>query len=200
MTDAVRWLHKAAEQENADAQYALGLLYNLGEGVEKDPAEAARWFRRAADQGLADAQYELGWAIYLGEYVEEEKPKATKWFGMGFSFNDPNGPKWFRKAAMQGHADAQYALGMCYEDGNGVTEDEDKAAKWYRKAAEQGQVAARSSVPVAVLRQRRWPGEDVRKGRDGRDDLPETRPQNRVSCLRWRDVDPQRLRHGYRHV
>ena len=34
-------------------------------------------------------------------------------------------------------ADAQYNLGVCYDNGQGVAKDEVEAVKWYRKAAEQ---------------------------------------------------------------
>jgi TPR repeat protein len=44
---------------------------------------------------------------------------------------------WYRKAAAQGVAVAQYELGLCYSKGEGVTKDAVEAAKWYRKAAEQ---------------------------------------------------------------
>ena len=44
----------------------------------------------------------------------------------------------YRKAAEQGHADAQFNLGYCYDNAIGVTQDNDKAIKWYRKAAEKG--------------------------------------------------------------
>ena len=43
--------------------------------------------------------------------------------------------KWWRKAAEQGNADAQYSLGVCYFFGHGVTKDEAEAVKWLRKAA-----------------------------------------------------------------
>ena len=45
---------------------------------------------------------------------------------------------WFRKAAEQGHAVAQAALGAFYKDGIGIAQDKAKAAYWYQKAAEQG--------------------------------------------------------------
>ena len=45
--------------------------------------------------------------------------------------------KWFRKAAEQGHAGAQYNLGLCYANGEGVPQNYAEAAKWWRKAAEQ---------------------------------------------------------------
>lgn len=40
--------------------------------------------------------------------------------------------------AEQGVAAAQRLLGMCYEFGEGIDEDENKAFEWYKKAAEQG--------------------------------------------------------------
>jgi hypothetical protein len=46
--------------------------------------------------------------------------------------------KWWRKAAEQGYATAQYNLGMMYATGEGVPQDYKEAIKWYRKSAEQG--------------------------------------------------------------
>jgi TPR repeat protein len=34
--------------------------------------------------------------------------------------------------------DAQYHLGLCYANGEGVTKDDTQAVNWWRKAAEQG--------------------------------------------------------------
>ena len=46
--------------------------------------------------------------------------------------------KWYRKSAEQGIADAQFNLGVMYDEGRGVTQDYNEAVKWYRKSAEQG--------------------------------------------------------------
>jgi tetratricopeptide (TPR) repeat protein len=54
--------------------------------------------------------------------------------------------KWYRKAAEQGHAEAQYALGYSYQYGHGVAQDDEEAANWYRKATEQGHEAARQEL------------------------------------------------------
>jgi FOG: TPR repeat, SEL1 subfamily len=48
----------------------------------------------------------------------------------------------FRKDAEQGDAQAQFSLGVCYDDGINVRKDSAEAVKWYRKAAEQGHVDA----------------------------------------------------------
>ena len=44
----------------------------------------------------------------------------------------------FQRLAQGGDADAQNALGVCYEKGQGVSQDYTQAVYWYRKSAEQG--------------------------------------------------------------
>ncbi len=43
--------------------------------------------------------------------------------------------KWYRKAAEQGHATAQYNLGVMYGNGRGVTQDYVHAHMWFNLAA-----------------------------------------------------------------
>ena len=47
---AERLFRPLAEQGNSSAQSALGLMYGLGQGVEKNHVEAEKWFRLAAKQ------------------------------------------------------------------------------------------------------------------------------------------------------
>jgi hypothetical protein len=54
--------------------------------------------------------------------------------------------KWYRKAADQGYASAQFNLGFMYNKGKGVPLDDTEAVKWYRKAAEQGDAKAQSNL------------------------------------------------------
>jgi hypothetical protein len=53
---------------------------------------------------------------------------------------------WWRKAAEQGVAEAQYNLGLLYNKGRGVPQDYAQAAAWYRKAAEQGDADAQTNL------------------------------------------------------
>ena len=48
--------------------------------------------------------------------------------------------------ADQGHADAQYLLGLMYANGEGVPENDAEAVKWFRKAADQGHAAAQFNL------------------------------------------------------
>jgi TPR repeat protein len=45
---------------------------------------------------------------------------------------------FYRKAALQGHANAQNNLGAMYENGEGVPKSREEALKWYKLAAGQG--------------------------------------------------------------
>ena len=54
--------------------------------------------------------------------------------------------KWFRKAAAQEHAGAQFYLGMCYSDGEGVELSHALAATWWEKAAGHGHAGAQGGL------------------------------------------------------
>ena len=56
--------------------------------------------------------------------------------------------KWYRKAADQGHVDAQYNLGIYHAIGIGIAKDSAEAAKWFRRAAEQGHVDSQYHLGV----------------------------------------------------
>jgi uncharacterized protein len=62
--------------------------------------------------------------------------------------NKAEAVKWYRKAAEQNVADAQYNLGVCYANGQGVTEDDAESVKWFRKAAEQNLADAQYNLGV----------------------------------------------------
>jgi len=56
--------------------------------------------------------------------------------------------KWYRIAAEQGHAKAQYSLAIMYDNGKGTPQDYKQALKWYTKAAEQGLAQAQYSLAI----------------------------------------------------
>jgi TPR repeat protein len=126
-TNAIEGLRLAAEDGVAQAQFSLGLRYENGTGVAKDPVQAIHWVRKAAEQGYDEAQYVLG-CWNNGED--------------GFAKDPVEAAKWWEKAAAQGHADAQHCLALSYSIGQGVAKNPAEAAKWWRKAAEQNHVDA----------------------------------------------------------
>lgn len=64
---AARWYEEAARQGHADAQYALGNMRLMGEGVEQDDEIAARWHEKAAAQGHAAARLNLAKLQQIGK-------------------------------------------------------------------------------------------------------------------------------------
>ena len=63
-----------------EAQYHLGCLYTMGEGMALDNREAFRCWRLAAEQGHADAQNNLGVMCEHGLGVEQDKEEAYFWY------------------------------------------------------------------------------------------------------------------------
>ena len=55
----------AAEQGEMNAQFALGLIYAEGRGIEPSPARAYYWFSRAGEQGD-------NYALTLRNVVQQE--------------------------------------------------------------------------------------------------------------------------------
>lgn len=72
--------------------------------------------------------------------------------GIGVPQDDTEAVKWFRRAADQGNADAQYGLGIMYSNGRGVPQNDVEAVKWFRLASDKGNVLAQGRLtPPARL-------------------------------------------------
>ncbi|WP_171251809.1 tetratricopeptide repeat protein, partial [Acinetobacter baumannii] len=67
-------------QDNAEAKYYLGILYEEGYGVTQDYKKAFEWYSKAANQGNAEAQNNLGAMYALGQGVEQNYKKAFEWY------------------------------------------------------------------------------------------------------------------------
>jgi TPR repeat protein len=62
----------AAEEGDMDAQYAAGLVYAEGRGVEPDLVQSYFWLTRAMEQGDVDAEK-------LRRYVASQMSEAEFW-------------------------------------------------------------------------------------------------------------------------
>jgi hypothetical protein len=67
-----------AEQGDVNMQLLLGSIYDLGQGVPQDDAEAVKWYERAAVQGSAKGQYQLG-AVYARSTQVKDPFQGYKW-------------------------------------------------------------------------------------------------------------------------
>ena len=66
--------------------------------------------------------------------------------------------EWLPLAEL-GDAEAQYNLGVMYDQGASVCQDLGKAANWYRKAAEQGFMDAQTNLGIMYYRGEGVPGD-----------------------------------------
>jgi TPR repeat protein len=89
-SEAAKWFHQAADQDDVVAQFHLGVMLAKGQGVPQDDVEAANWFRRAADLGDAQAQYNLGLFYAKGEAGEPDNVSAHMWFNLAATHFPPS--------------------------------------------------------------------------------------------------------------
>ena len=70
--EAIKWYQLAADQDNPDAQFALGLMHLKGHGVLQDHEEGIEWIERASEHDHPAALYHLGLAYDLGDEVKHD--------------------------------------------------------------------------------------------------------------------------------
>jgi TPR repeat protein len=131
------WLEQRAKSGDAIAQYRLGVLYALGQGVAQDYPHAAQLFKTSAEGGVAEAQYNI--AVMFGD-------------GLGIGRDPVQAVQWYQKAAAQGNANAAFNLGVAYSNGVGVSQSMTQAAQWFRRAAAAGIVNAQFNLGLLYER------------------------------------------------
>ncbi len=95
LSEAVSWYEHACKSDSQYAQYSLGKMYLLGNGVPKDVSKAIQLLTSSANQGNQYAQYVLGKLCLQGKEVEKN-PGAAEY--------------WLTLSAVQGNAPAQFLL------------------------------------------------------------------------------------------
>lgn len=120
-----------AEAQDPAAQYLVGGLYLMGQGVPQDPDEARKWMIRAAHNGHAEA------AMALAQMAAK---------GFGSKPDTQQSLFWYRKAAEQGVDRAQYVLGGAMAAGKGMSRDAKGALQWLERSAKQGNADAQLAL------------------------------------------------------
>jgi len=118
------WLSEIAQQDDdAQAQYLLGVLCEGRHDLPQDEAQAVKWYTHAAQQGHVEARFILGTRYIRGQSTAH--PPTQIW-------------EWLCDIAQQGHSGAQYLLGVLYENGGDLPKNDALAMEWYAQAAQQG--------------------------------------------------------------
>ncbi|HXH04673.1 MAG TPA: tetratricopeptide repeat protein [Candidatus Competibacteraceae bacterium] len=117
---ALRWIERAARQDQVGAQYWLARFYFEGFGVVSDAAHGVVWLRRLAERGYAPAQFLLSDCYEHGRGVMADPAAALQ---------------WRIAAARAGHREAQRTLAEVYRRGGlGQVPDPHQAEYWQRQA------------------------------------------------------------------
>lgn len=103
--EALHAIRKAASDGRQEAQYQLCLMYKRGQGMKApDAGEAHAWCKKSADQGYGPAEHEMASSLQTGWGVAKDPAAALE---------------YYLRASRQGVPQAQYALGLLYEFGDG---------------------------------------------------------------------------------
>lgn len=119
----IDWLRTQADSGDAQAQAALGWLYETGVAVDQDDACAVAWYARAAQSGDPFGQFNFA--------LRCEK-------GRGIATNLVEAARWYLASAEQGVGPAMKNLSNMYRDGRGVDQDIQLAIRWLREAEAAG--------------------------------------------------------------
>jgi len=79
--DAFHVLLPLAKNGNAKAQARVGILYQLGMGVERNVKHAFYWLKKSANQGVGEAAHNLGTLYLTCEPDVASSPQKSKvWY------------------------------------------------------------------------------------------------------------------------
>lgn len=159
---ALEWFRKGAQNGEVRCLTELGLAYENGSGVEENPQKAVEYMTKAAEGDYGYAQFKMGdyYFFGFGSCMEDNK-KAVEWYEKAVANETPTAMLrmgeyylydydglqeqekafgYFKKAA-----DYEWyseGLGICYEMGIGVEDNETEAFKYYTLAANDGNVTS----------------------------------------------------------
>ena len=131
---------KLAKSGDAEAQFNVGEMYEIGFGVQQNEKEARYWMARSANQKHEIAGFKL---LYWDVERKGLKGKNTAKVAE------------LNKMAKQDNSQAQYYLGKMYANGVGLNKNPDVAIDWLKKAASAGVLEA--ELELASVR------EDIRR-------------------------------------
>lgn len=123
LEQAVSWYELAADNGLPMAQWRLGELLLVGEGINQDKGRGVGLLRRAAEAGVVPAISSLARQMFKGEGTVQNYDEAWKHYQI---------------AAKLGQADAQNMAGYMLHNGIGVKRDPKEAYNFYIKASAKG--------------------------------------------------------------
>lgn len=125
-----------AKDGNVDAMFEVGKYYETGDYTEQNWQKAIDWYEKAIDNNHPRAMLYLG-RILLGgvSVLKADIPRALA---------------LIEQAANAGDAEAQFQLGILFENGEAVEQDMPSAIRWYRAAELQKYPGARAALKRSI--------------------------------------------------
>lgn len=122
-----------ANQENSEAEFYLGLMYNRGESVKRDYEKAIELYTLASNKGHVEAQNNLGFLYANGLGIKADYTKAFELYTL---------------SAKQGYSKAQINLGLLYS----IKRDYEKTIELYTLASNQGDPEAQNMLGLIYFK------------------------------------------------
>jgi TPR repeat protein len=166
VSEALRWLKRAADYGHANAYYDLAYAHANGKlGTSPDPARELALIRKGADRGSVSARYRLGVCYLNGDGVGQDFVAALELLldaaergekvapdgsmemvaylydrgARGIPANGTEAVRWLRRAAKRESGWALARLGAKYLYGEDVEQDSRKAFDLFRRSASAGE-------------------------------------------------------------
>lgn len=150
--DLISALEDAALAGQPMALYQLGLMYESGEGVKKDPVKAFGYFSQIADEHAdtaprgVEADIVAQSFLKVGEYYRTGLPEA------GIPKNESYSNKLVMHAASYfGDADAQFKVGEMFLDEKELGDSPLQSARWLNLAARKGHAGAQAKLGAMLF-------------------------------------------------
>lgn len=89
MTEGIKWIERAADQNFPEALFHLGAMYHHGQGMPQDYSKAAQYYLVAAEGGHSKAQNNLAGLYAEGLGVLGDLSQALNWFQMASNNGHP---------------------------------------------------------------------------------------------------------------
>ncbi|HEP1066164.1 tetratricopeptide repeat protein [Klebsiella aerogenes] len=169
-TQLFYWAQKAALADYGSAQFIVGDMYELGQGIPQNSVFAAAWLLLAADKeqpgtlvvrrknavlaALNERETKEAWQLYR-HYLSIMKSNIEareRQLAQHIPVSDPEPETNFRNQlalAGQGNAAAMVKVGLIYGNGVAVKQNHAEALKWFSRAAEKANAEAQYYLAYA---------------------------------------------------
>ncbi len=150
--EAQKYWKLAADKNNSNGHYNLGVLYIYGQGFKRDFSKGVSYWSKAAELGNLKAMEELGNLYFNKIYIPRDPKNAVVWYQMALN-NGVNSviPNLVKAEKMvEAENDLKNASLSDFDKGKAYFELEkyQEAIVWFEKAAKDGNDKAMTALGV----------------------------------------------------